>query len=448
LDGDHVHDIRQRRTSRPGKPGRTPGRRLGAILVGGLVLLSAPRGEARQSPPSGDPRQAAIAAFQQNDLEHAERLSLAWLEAHPRDAEIVRLLGMVRITAGLELEARQRPPSEYLVVYRRALEALLEAERLAPGVPQPDLNHAVGYALLMDGRYEEAAARLTRAIEEAPRNFVLYRLRGNCRLELGRYLEAEADLRRAVELDDRDWTSRVLHARALHLVGKGQAAREGLREYHRLIGAGPADERQFEVLYEIYRYSMLLNDTPAARSDLERACRANPSNVVCRTELGTLYYRLSLPELAIPELDAVLAASQAPTALRGDALHYRGLIAKQQEQYELARRYLAEALALSPTRADTLLNYGATLSKLGERDEARRVNARFQEVVEVEKDMKRLNDRLLLDPSERDARVGVIGLLIRLERWPEAREQLDELRRRHPGDAAVPDLERQIPPAG
>jgi hypothetical protein len=73
---------------------------------------------------------------------------------------------------------------------------------------------------------------------------------------------------------------------------------------------------------------------------------------------------------------------------------------------------------------------------------------RFQQVVEVEKDIKRFNDRPLPDPSEREARVGLIGLPIELERWPEAREQLDELRRRHPGDTVIPDLERRIPPAG
>jgi tetratricopeptide (TPR) repeat protein len=417
------------------------------VIIGLVLLLGGARSGAGQGPPPDESRQAAIAAFQQNDLERAERLSLAWLEAHPRDEEITRLLGMVRITAGLELEARERPRLEYLAVYRQALDALLRAEKLSQGLPQPDLHHAVGYVLMIEGQYEEAAKRLTRAIEETPRKFVLYRLRGNCRLELGRYLEAEADLRRAVELNERDWTSRVLHARALHLVGKGQAAREGLREYHRLVEAAPTDDRHFEVLYEIYRYSMLLNDAQVARADLERACRADPSNLVCRTELGTLYYRLGLPELAVPELDAVLAAPQAPRALRGDALHYRGMIAKQQEQYELARRCLAEALELSPTRADALLSYGAALRALGEADEARRVLARFQEVVEVEKDMKRLEDRLLLDPSEREARVGLIGLLIELERWPEAREQLDELRRRHPGDTVIPDLERRVPPA-
>jgi tetratricopeptide (TPR) repeat protein len=355
---------------------------------------------------------------------------------------------MVLITAGLEIEARERPRSEYLAVYRQALDALLRAERLAPGRPQPDLNHAVGYILMIEGRYEEAAARLTRAIEETPGKFVLHRLRGNCRLELGQYLEAEGDLRRAVELDGRDWASRALHARALHLVGKGQEARRTLREYHQLIEAEPTDERHFQALYEIYRYSKLLNDTPATRADLERACRANPASLVCRTELGMLYYQLGQPELAIPELDFVLAAPRAPKVLRGDALHYRGLIAKQEEELELARRCLAEALELSPTRADTLLSYGATLRELGESDEARQVLQRFQEVAKLEQQIRRLTDRLLLDPSAREARVELIGLQIRLQRWPEAREQLGELRRRHPGDVAIPDLERKIPPAG
>jgi len=415
-------------------------------VVALLLLAGPPTLGARQSPQGPHPRQEAITAFQRNDLESAERLSLAWLETQPHDEEIHRLLGMVRMTKGLALEARERPRSEYLAVYRQALDALLEAERLAGGAPRPDLNHAVGYVLLTDGRYAEAEARFDEAIGETPGNFVLYRLRGNCRLERGRYPEAAADLCKAVELNARDWTSRVLHARALYLVGQGQAARESLRAYHHLIEGDAPPETDFEVRYEIYRYSRLLNDTEAALADLKAACPLVPTNVVCRTELGSLYYTLGQPEQAVTELDAVLAAPAATPAVRGDALFYRGMIAKQREQHQLARRYLAESLELEPSRTDALLNYGNTLRALGEEEEARRVLERFEQAARIEKEMKLLTDRLLLDPSEREARVDLIGLLVDLERWGEAREHLDELRRRHPGDAAVPDLEARIPP--
>jgi tetratricopeptide (TPR) repeat protein len=298
---------------------------------------------------------------------------------------------------------------------------------------------------MAEGRYKTAVSRLTRAIAETPGNFVLYRLRGTCRLELGLYLEAEEDLRRAVDLDPRDWTSRLLHARALNLVGRAGAARDGLREYLEVEAAEVDEQRRFEALYELYRYSMMLNDTATARKELEDACRTRPANLTCRTELGTLYYKLALAERAVPELEAVLeAGGEAPLELRGDALHYRGMIAKQQGQHALARRLFEESLEISPTRSDTLLNYGRTLRALGETEEAREVLERFQEVVELEKDVKRVTDRLLLDPSEREARVRLIGLLIELERWVEARRHLDELERRHPGDAALPGLERQI----
>jgi tetratricopeptide (TPR) repeat protein len=397
-----------------------------------------------QEPPPPGSRQAAIAAFQQNDLRRAEQLSRAWLEAHPGDEEILRLLGMILITRGLALEGQGQAREEYLPIYRKALEALLEAEKRAHGRPQPDLHHAVGYILMAEGRYEPAVSHLTRAISETPASFVLYRLRGRCRLELGQYIEAEEDLRRAVELGPRDWTSRVLHAQALHLVGQGQAARGGLREYLELAGSEVDDERRFEVLYELYRYSMLLNDTAAAREDLEEACRIRPGNLISRTELGTLYYKLGLPEKAVPQLERVLEASGAPRELRGDALYYRGMVAKQQGENALARDLFVRALEIAPTRSDALLNYGKTLRALGQADEAQEVLQRFQEVVEKEKDVKRATDRLLLDPSERAARVELIGLLIELERWAEARQHLDELERRHPGDAAIPGLERQI----
>jgi tetratricopeptide (TPR) repeat protein len=430
-----------RSTDRPQR-GRS---RLPALLTSALLLApvvaAAP---SQQDPPPPDTREAAVAAFQRHDLERAEWLSTEWLEAHPRDEEIHRLLGMVRITAGMALEGEGRPREEYLTIYRKALDSLLKAETLAEGRPQPDLHHAVGYILMSEGRYERAASRFTRAIAETPGSFVLYRLRGSCRLELGRYLEAEEDLRRAVQLDPLDWTSRLLHAQALHLVGQGQAARDGLREYLERAGAELDEQRRFEVRYELYRYSMMLNDTATAREDLEEACRLRPGNLICRTELGTLYYKLGLPEKAIPELEAVLDASEAPRALRGDALHYRGLIAKQQGENTLARRLFEEALEIAPTRSDALLNYGRTLRALGEADEAKRVLERFQQVADLEKEIKRVNDRLLLDPSEREARIELIGLLIELERWTEAQGQLEELRRRHPDAEALPGLERRL----
>jgi tetratricopeptide (TPR) repeat protein len=391
-----------------------------------------------------EPRRAAIAAFQRNDLEAAERLSLEWIRDHPRDQEIFRLLGMVRITAGLGLEKGERPRSEVQAVYRRALDALLEAERLAGGRPQPDLNHAVGYILLSQGRFEEAADRLTRAIAETPETFVLYRLRGTCRMELGSYREAEVDLRRAAELGPGDLAAHLLHAKTLALLGREEEARDSLRAYYRSIEPEPEGERHVRTMYEIYRHSMQMNDFEGARQAIEKARRAAPADPTIRCELGILYYRTGEHEAAGPELDAVLAEPSAGDDLRADAHHYRGLLARQAGRLADARRDFEAALALSPNRAETLQSYGATLRRLGEMEKARGVLSHFERVVGFENDVKRLETQLALEPRDRHSRVALIRVLLRLGRRARASTQLDELRRRFPDDPALPALESEV----
>ena len=83
---------------------------------------------------AGGTRQAAIDAFVASDLGRAEKLAGDWLSAHPRDAEIHHLLGLVRLSTALGAEAQgPQPGTDVLAIYGDALRSLLEAERLAAG---------------------------------------------------------------------------------------------------------------------------------------------------------------------------------------------------------------------------------------------------------------------------------------------------------------------------
>lgn len=410
-----------------------------SVLVG--FAVRPPASSAQE--PEADARQAAIAAFQQKDLDGAERLCLTWLERHPADVAMTQLLGMIRFRRALHLEAA-RPPSEFRPAFQQAAQALREAERLAAGRTLAGLDQALGYALVVEGRLEEAVARLDRAVEQAPGAPLPYRLRGRARLELGRHEQAIEDLSRALEIDGADLPTRLLHAQTLAAAGRHADAREGLRSHLRRMDSDPSDSRRAEVLHEIARLSQAMGELESARSALENASRLEPDRLEIRAELGLVLYRLGDFEAAARELDVVLAAPQASPELRAQALLRRGLVDQHAHRYPEARRRFEEALSLDPNRAEALSAYAAVMHRLGEPERARQAWQRFGEIVEVDNRARRLSSQLALQPRDRDARVELVALLARLGRTEEARGQLDELKRHHPGDAAIPALERRV----
>jgi tetratricopeptide (TPR) repeat protein len=416
-----------------------------AVLLTGTIAVVA-LGAAPAAPAAAveEGRQAAIDAFRSGDLQRSESLARGWLERHPGDTDIARLLGLVQISAGMALERAGRPRDEFLRVYREALDSLQTAERLGAGAPQPKLDHAIGYIFLAERRYAEAADRLSRAIELEPDAFVLYRLRGTCRLERGEYAEAAADLERARRLAPLDLASRLLSAKAFFFLGREEAALEVLRDYRDLVSVEAADDVRFQTQYEIYRYSMLLNRLEPARSALEEAAHLRPGDARCRTELGALYYRLGEPGRAALELGRVLDSPDVAPDLRRDALHYSGLIASDAERLNEARSFFERALDIEPDRADTLQQYVSVLRRLGDRAGARSAQRRLRGLVEAEQKLDRLRTRLQLDPLDEEARVGLIRALVDLGRRFEARDQLDALRRSSPSHPSLAAFERAL----
>ena len=103
-----------------------------------------------------------------------------------------------------------------------------------------------------------------------------------------------------------------------------------------------------------------------------------------------------------------------------------------------------ETLATAPYRADALKHYAATLRQLGAEAEARQALERFRSVVEMENQVRRLRDSLLMRPDDPGTRVELVELLLKLARHREAVDQLERLRRAFPGHPAIPDLARMV----
>lgn len=412
-------------------------RSLTTLVLLSLVLCP---GLALSQPASSDEARAAvIEQLRRQDLRRAEAICRNWLESHRSDVAITHMLGLIRLSLAEQLEQRGAEADTLAAFRSEARELLERAESLGPSDTLPDIDHALGFIYLSEGRPAEAKARLDEAIAAQPRRAKLYMLRGNAQLQLHLTAAAEADLRRATELEPGLFDAHVLHATALFRLGRAAEANESLEALYATLQGEPPDERHWLLLYDLSRYAG--NDLERARGHLEAAKAIAPSRALTRGQLGVVYYQLGQLEEAQSELDFVLSRPGVPNEVLVDALHYRGLLAKHSREFEVARDYLLRALALVPNRSETLKAYSSVLRQLGEEELAAKVLARFREIVEIENEVKRLTDRLLVQPRQAALRVDLIRLLIRLERDDEARAELARFKRQFPSSPSIEELE-------
>lgn len=411
-----------------------------ALRGAGALALAAGLAAA-QPPDPNDPRARALAAFQRDDLSEAERLLGGWLDSHPDDGEAWRLLGMMRLVTAQEKGRHGADPAEVRELAARVVEPLRNAERLAGGRPVPDLDHGLGWALLMGGHHAEACARFDRALESRPSPELL-RLRATCAVELGRYAEAERDLARVAGTPADGPEARRLHARALFLQGREREARDLLDRYLESAGALPPAER-FSTLLELARYASLMLDLDAAREALEEACPLKPDDASCRAGLGRVLFRLGDLDAATPELERAVAAA-GPDSVRAEALQDLGSIALARSRPADARRHLEAALALEPMRGEALQALATALRRLGDDAAAREVLGRFRDVAGLERELARAEDHLLVSPNDHRVAVERIRLLLRLGRREEAARRFAELESRAPALPALEALRREL----
>jgi Tfp pilus assembly protein PilF len=420
------------------------GIRRGAFVLA-LSASANPFPRTAEAQAAGATRQAAIDAFVASDLGRAEKLAGDWLAAHPRDAEIHQLLGLVHLRTALGAEAQgPRPGTDVLALYGDALRSLLEAERLAAGRSLRQLDAAVGTAQLARGEYAAAEKRFSNALTQAPQDAVLHRQRGKALMGLARYDDADAALLQAIKLDPDEPAGRLLYAESLFLRGRERSARDSLTAYYERIQAAPPDGRHFQVSYEIARYSIILNELSTARTALERAVKIDTASALARSELGRVAFWQGEFELAETQFDAVLASPGAGSDIHADAWHHKGMIARERGDDAAAAKAFETALADQPDRAEVLQQYGAVLRRLGREEEARAVLDRFGAVATLENQARRLRNRLIVAPRDAAARRELFELLLQLGRRSEAATTLAELRREQPDHPALPELERRL----
>lgn len=282
-------------------------------------------------------------ALFQTDAEAAERELLAAQQDDPENAEVLLALARFYVYRGeikraeemLELHAASRPDDlapllalarfhrmqgsrdAMMAAVERALAIdpesevalLAKAEALkedAPRDPEADkeargiLSEVLernpnsvmgtfvqGRFLLMDGRPEEAAARLRRVVDEEPSS-AAYLLLGTAYLQMGEGELARSELLRAVQLDPSNTRARIQLAALYAQTGEQELAAQEARE---ALKGRPGDVQLLVLLAGALRGMDRSEEAEAVldRIDVKRSLEERPR---LRLELASLYRRV------------------------------------------------------------------------------------------------------------------------------------------------------------
>ena len=232
---------------------------------------------------------------------------------------------------------------------------------------QPLSHYLQGVELGLSGKYREAIAELSKAVEEERNRAVAYTSLGVAFHRAGEDDRALACYETALKTDPKYAEPHYFRANILNSQGK---VREAIAEYTIAIGLLPE-------LIEVYQKnnpSDRLTDytssvaemysiaKPAYRIlDYNKTIESNPRQAHTFKERAAEYSRLWNYEQAIADYSSSLEIQPDDA----NVLHLRGLAYEQIGQFERARQDYQQASILNPRLSDEFINRGVNFGKTG-----------------------------------------------------------------------------------
>lgn len=204
----------------------------------------------------------AIAYFKKGDAASAAGLLSALHAVDPADEKVAILLG------GCDVRLGQDP---------LAAELLTPFEARDPG--NPDLEFALGSALIGAGRAREGLSRVEKAAQAGQRPEA-YLLAAQTNLKLEQFEQARRDVQSAARLDPNLPGLDTVDGRVLDYFGDQKGA---IAAYEKAIKSNPND---FEAQLQLGAVLYTQRDLEGARRHLERALAMQPASAPAHYELG------------------------------------------------------------------------------------------------------------------------------------------------------------------
>ncbi len=274
-------------------------------------------------------------------LGQAERRCREMLEAHPRDVNIVGLLGAIHV--------KMRRYADAEPILKRAIE-------MAPSFAKP--HEDLGFVLLEQNRAGEAVDVLRNAVRLDPQLEWAHFNLGKALAATGRGEQADAAFEASFALNPE--RRRLALAAEHHGAGRLEDAE---REYRAIVRDNPQNVDAVRLLGRIAMAAGRLAD---AERLFRRATTLAPDFVGALVDLGRVLKEQNYFEEAIECFERI--AELEPQSPQGHFL-LAGTLAASARTAEAIEAY-RRALALAPDFPGALLGLGHTLKTMGRQDEA------------------------------------------------------------------------------
>ncbi len=213
---------------------------------------------------------------------------------------------------------------------------------------------------IQQGRYPDAIAGLTRALDIEPANRRYREAIGQAYALAHRHAEAATIYRALLDEDAADPDHWFGLASALQAQG---AHRDAAQAWD---GVTQRDPQRADAYNNLGICRQLLGDPARAQQAYERALAAQPGNVEALVNLGTLMRSQGQRAQALALLREAVAVAPDSTA----ALVNLGALLLDEGNPQEAANVLERALKIAPNFAHAAYNYGNALNALGQRGEA------------------------------------------------------------------------------
>jgi tetratricopeptide (TPR) repeat protein len=293
----------------------------GAVVVACALIAAAVRAQ----PPAIDPKliaiaEAALRAQQAGQLEQAAEGYSRFLDAEPRNVEVLANLGVVYAGLGRYDDA--------VAAYRRALDISYLSTPIR-------MNLALAY--YKAARCPEALPELTLVLEASPGLYNAVLLSADCHVQMGAFDKAIAILTPiAVAHADDDAYNYVLGMALL----RNRQENEGAVYLDRILKKG--DSAEARLLMGLARRAGA--DFTGARDEFARAVALNPELPMAHSLYGQAL-------LSTGDREGARAAFTKELALNANDFEsnlYLGVVLKEEQDYAGARRYFDKALTVRP----------------------------------------------------------------------------------------------------